>query len=153
VRAARTQFGDAARVYIRYYDRNGGPEAYKGWAIVTWVPKGSGVTDLGTVTITLQGDGPLTPISNPGTAPAAPVISAVTPSGAAAGAQITISGSGFNGTIATTGVKVGGVNATGWTVLGDSTIVAIMPAGSAGSAPVVVTNAQGASNSFAYTRA
>lgn len=152
VRAARLQFGDEARVYVRYYDRNGGPEAYTGWGIVTWTPKGNGVTDLGTVTITIQGDGALTDITNPVSASAAPVISAVTPSGAAAGTQILITGSGFTGTVATSGVKVGGTNATGWTVISDSAIVAIVPAGSAGSAAILVTNGVGPSNSFAYTR-
>lgn len=72
-----------------------------------------------------------------------------TPSGAAAGAQVVILGSRFTGSSA---VKFGAVSAV-FTVVNDSTIVATMPAGSAGSAPVTVTNGSGVSSSLAYTRA
>jgi hypothetical protein len=71
-----------------------------------------------------------------------------TPSGAAAGAQVTILGSRFTGSSA---VKFGAVSAV-FTVVNDSTIVATMPAGSAGSAAVTVTNGSGVSASLAYTR-
>lgn len=151
--AAKTQFGDAARVYVRYYDRTGLAEAFQGRAIVSMVPKGNAVADINSQTVTLQGDGALAPITNPYTPTVAPVVTAITPSGAAAGALITITGVGFTGTVATTGVKVGGVNATNWSVVSDGVIVATVPTGTAGSAPIVVTNAVGASNSFAYTRA
>jgi hypothetical protein len=68
------------------------------------------------------------------------------------GNQVTITGNGFTGTVATTGVKFGATNATSWTVVSDSLIVAIMPTGTAGAANVTVTNANGTSNSLAYTR-
>jgi hypothetical protein len=80
------------------------------------------------------------------------VILSATPSGVGAAGQVQISGSAFTGTVVTTGVKFGGVNATSWIVVSDNTIVAVMPAGSAGSAPIIVTNAAGASSSFPYTR-
>lgn len=84
---------------------------------------------------------------------AVPVIVSATPSGAAAGAIVTIRGVGFTGTVPTTGVKFAAVNATSWSVTDDGTIVAVVPAGSAGSAPITVTNATGASTAFPYTRA
>src|SRR6478672_9732853 len=34
IRAAQFQFGDAARVYVRWYDRNGKPDAKSGRALV-----------------------------------------------------------------------------------------------------------------------
>lgn len=80
---------------------------------------------------------------------AAPTVAGATPGGAAAGALVTITGTKFTGASA---VKFGAVSATVYTVLSDSTIVAVMPAGTAGSAPVTVTNGTGTSNSFAYTR-
>lgn len=152
-RATRFQFGTSARLYVRWYDRNGGTEAYQMYALVDWNPSKTGVADLDEVTITFTADGVVSTITNPYSSAAVPVITAVTPSGAAAGALITITGQGFIGTVATTGVKVGGTNATNWTVLSDNVIVATMPTGSAGSAPVIVTNAVGASTGFAYTRA
>lgn len=79
-----------------------------------------------------------------------PIVSTVLPSGAAAGELVTITGSGFTGA---TSVTIGGVEAADFTVINDGYIVASLPAGAAGSAPVIVTNAQGASVAKAYTRA
>lgn len=79
-----------------------------------------------------------------------PIVSTVLPSGAAAGELVTITGSGFTGA---TSVTIGGVTAADFTVINDGYIVASLPAGAAGSAPVIVTNAQGASVAKAYTRA
>lgn len=81
---------------------------------------------------------------------AAPIISTVLPSGAAAGELVTIEGSGFTGA---TSVTFNGVQAADFTVVDDSTIVASLPAGVAGSAPVIVTTPSGASAPKAYTRA
>jgi hypothetical protein len=152
VRQARFQFGDQARVYVRWYDRNGAPEAYTGRALVDWQQSKTGVADLEEVTMTFTIDGVLSSITNPYATTSVPVIASATPSGVSVGNQVTITGNGFTGTIATTGVKFGATNATGWTVVSDSLIVAIMPAGSAGAANIVVTNATGASTAFAYTR-
>jgi hypothetical protein len=79
-----------------------------------------------------------------------PIISTVLPSGAAAGELVTVNGSGFTGA---TSVTVGGTEVADFTVINDGYIVASLPAGAAGSAPVIVTNAQGASTAKAYTRA
>ena len=152
VRARVAQFGDNARIYVRYYDNSGAPEAYSGRAIVEFNRSKTGVSDLDEASITLTGDGALTPITNPFAPSVVPTILSASPSGAAAGAQVEITGSGFTGTVATTGVKFGGVNASSWLVLSDSVIVAVMPAGSAGAANIVVTNATGASAAFSYTR-
>lgn len=147
------KFGDECRVGIRWYDKDGGPEAYQGVAIVTWARSQSGVRNLDAATITFTGtDIPLEAITNPGTAPTAPVVTSATPSNVAAGGQVTISGSGFTDTLATGGVKFGGISSSTYTVVSDQTIVAVMPAGSAGSAVVTVTNAEGASNALPYTR-
>lgn len=148
------QWGDNARVGVRFYDRFGGPEAYKGVALVGWERAQTGVKNLDAATVTFTGtDVPLQPIANPGVAAAAPVVLSVTPSGASAAQLVTIKGTGFTGVVATTGVKFGGVNAADWELVSDQVLVASLPAGSAGSAPVIVTNAVGASAAFAYTRA
>lgn len=82
----------------------------------------------------------------------APVIVSALPSGAATGALVTIKGYYFTGVSGASGVKFGGSNATNYTVVDDSTIIATMPTGSAGAANIVVTNTTGASAAFAYTR-
>lgn len=152
VRACRGQFGDSARIGVRWYDRNGGPEAYQGVAIVQWARANTGVANVEKATITFDGDGTAEVISNPGVAAAAPVLLTATPSAVAAGGIVEITGVGFADVTGATGVKIGGVNAASYIVVSDNVIVAVMPAGSAGSAPIIVTNTVGASNSLPYTR-
>jgi hypothetical protein len=65
IRLAAFGFGSASQVHLRYYDRDGLPEAYEGTAIVTWAPSGGEYTALDQVEVTFTGDGPLTPITNP----------------------------------------------------------------------------------------
>ncbi len=78
-----------------------------------------------------------------------PLLTSALPSAAATGDQVVIKGSRFSGT---TGITFAAVAVTEFLVLDDATIVAVMPAGSAGSAAVTVTNASGASSALAYTR-
>ncbi|WP_043256115.1 phage tail tube protein [Streptomyces sp. Tu6071] len=65
LRMASFAFGSASYVHVRYYDRNGLPEAYEGRALVEWAPSGGETTDLDQVEVTLTGDGPLLLIDNP----------------------------------------------------------------------------------------
>ncbi|MFF7851929.1 phage tail tube protein [Streptomyces sp. NPDC007910] len=65
LRAAAFAFGSASEVRVRYYDRNGLPEAYDGIALVTWAPSGGEYTALDQVELTLTGTGPLASITNP----------------------------------------------------------------------------------------
>ena len=152
IEACEGKFGDAGELYVRWYETDGGSYAKSGRAVVTIVRSKTSEPDLSEITATFDGDGEATDITNPYSANVAPVLLSATPSGAATGAQVQITGQHFTGTVASTGVKFGGVAATSWIVVSDSTIVAVMPTGSAGSAPIVVTNATGASNSLAYTR-
>ena len=152
--AGQFVFGDAARLYVRWYDRNNGPEAWQGRALVSWTPSKTAAADIEEITVKFDGDGILAPITNPAGTTALPVISAVSsnPAAEVAGGTIEIYGANFTTPIATTGVKIGGVNATSWDLISDSLIVAVVPTGSAGSAPIVVTTTAGASNAFPYTR-
>lgn len=153
IRGCRGQFGDAARLYVRWYSTVlTGENGWQGRAIVEDNKTKTGVADLNEMTVTFSGDGLLTSITNPYAPTQVPSIVSATPSGAAAGAQVTIIGTGFTGVVPATGVKFGAVVATVATVLSDTTIIAVVPAGTAGSAPVTVTNVAGASTAFPYTR-
>lgn len=153
VEGCRGQFGDAARLYVRWYSTVlTGQNGYQGRAIVEVNKSKTAVADLNEFQVTLTGDGVLGSITNPYAPTVVPSILSANPTGVGVGGQVTIVGSSFTGTVPTTGVKFGAVSATSWVVLGDTTIVAVMPAGSAGSAPVTVTNAVGTSASFPYTR-
>lgn len=65
LRAAQDQFGAAGVVRVRWYNRNGGSEAYEGYANVAWTEDGGNTTALGSVTCTLTGSGARTVIANP----------------------------------------------------------------------------------------
>lgn len=75
---------------------------------------------------------------------APPAVTAVSPaSGPVAGnTTVTVSGTGFTGE---TGVIVGGTDATAVTLLNDTTLTAVTPAGTAGPQDVIVTTPGGAS--------
>ena len=150
IRGCMGQFGDAARLYVRWYRTDGIDEAWTGRAIVTVENANTATTDIAAWNANFNGDGVCSKIANPYSASSAPVVTSATPSGAAAGAQVTVKGQYFTGA---TAVKFAAVSATTFTVVSDSTIVAVVPAGTAGSAPVSVTNATGVSNSLPYTRA
>ena len=64
-RLASLAFGSDSEVHVRWYDRNGLPEAYEGTALVTWAPSGGEYTALDQVEMTLTGTGQLLPITNP----------------------------------------------------------------------------------------
>lgn len=80
------------------------------------------------------------------------VIESITgePDPAGTGDLVTLEGSHFSGV---TSVKIGATEATDFTVVNDSQIVAILPSGSAGTVDVVVVSPAGTSAAFAYTRA
>ncbi|MER7070970.1 IPT/TIG domain-containing protein [Terrabacter sp. NPDC000476] len=148
IRQARFKFGDQARIYVRWYDRNGRADGKSGRALVEWNRSKTGVADIEEISVNFEGDGKLVDIANPGSSTLPVVISAL-PSGAAAGAQVTVVGQYFTGA---TSVKFAAVSATVFTVVSDTTIVATVPAGSAGSAPVTVVTPAGTSNALPYTR-
>jgi len=83
---------------------------------------------------------------------AVPVVTSALPTAAAVTGVVAIVGTGFSTVTGVAGVKFGGTNATSYEVVSDTKIYAVMPAGTAGSAVVLVTNTGGASNSLAYTR-
>lgn len=139
------QWGDNARVGVRFYDRFGGPEAYKGVALVGWERAQTGVKNLDAATVTFTGtDVALQPISNPGVAAAVPLIVALDPTSgpAAGGTLVKITGSGFTGVSA---VTFDAVAADGFDVASDQLLYAITPAGIAGPADMVITNGVGPS--------
>jgi hypothetical protein len=65
LRTRSTAFGGDGWADVRWYDREGGPEAYRGTTEVTWQRAGGPTTALDTVTVTLDGKGERTDITNP----------------------------------------------------------------------------------------
>jgi hypothetical protein len=149
--------GEDAVVRMRYFHKPeiGTPdpdEAFEYLATVAYAPQNVGAEgDVERLDFTLTGQGPRIEITNPfaGWGAVAPKAASAAPSGAAAGELVRITGSGFVGA---TGVKFGATNAGDFEVLGGSTIVAIVPAGTAGSAAITVTTPGGTSPALPYTR-
>ncbi|MFD9879995.1 phage tail tube protein [Streptomyces alboflavus] len=78
LRVAAESFSAASVVHVRYYDREGRPEAYEGRALVTWEPEGGTSDDLDTVKVTIAGKGPRKSIPNPVAGTPATLLTAVT---------------------------------------------------------------------------
>lgn len=67
IRTASDQFGVDGTVLVRWYNRDGGAEAYQGRAIAGFTDDGGSTTALSTATLTLTGNGARTKITNPAT--------------------------------------------------------------------------------------
>lgn len=150
--------GKAAAAHVRWYDdpvdQNPNPnEAYEGHGTVTVTRAQTGNDQIGSWGITITGQGRRKRIPNPSmatSAAGAPVITAVTPDEAGTGELVTITGAGFTGA---TAVTFGTEAAAQFTIVNGLTIVAELPADSAGEVPVVVTHpVNGVSTPFTYTR-
>lgn len=65
IRKASDQFGIDGTVLVRWYNRNGGDEAYQGRAMAGFTDDGGSTTALSTATVTLTGTGARKRIENP----------------------------------------------------------------------------------------
>ncbi len=145
---ARNSSTVAAEFGIRWYDRSGVGSANEGRAYVkTWTHEGGKSEAQDVVTVVLQGQGALdSAVTNPN-ASLTPVVTGLSPTGGgtAGGTMVNVYGGHFAGTTGVTGVKFGANNATAYTVVSDSHIVAVAPAGAAGTVQVTITNPGGTS--------
>lgn len=150
-------FGAANRRTIRFYDALGADYAYEAEYAITVSRSGTSWDEAAYMTVTAQRYGRGEWITNPVLVGNVPILTAANPSGAAATASVYIEGVNFflDGVADVSGassVKFGATNAASYTVVSDSLIVAVVPAGSAGSAPITVTNSAGVSAALPYTR-
>lgn len=67
IRKAGRALGFTANIHVRWYRRDGSPDAYEGTATVSGLSKGGAVTDLEPFNFTLNGQGIATEIPNPAT--------------------------------------------------------------------------------------
>jgi IPT/TIG domain len=140
---------NGAEFGVRFYDKNGRASGYEfeGRCFVkSWTRDSNAAANLEVVTIVLQGQGPITPITNP-VASLVPVVTGLSPAGGgtAGGNLVNIYGQKFTGVTGAAGVKFGANNATNYMFVNDSHIVATAPAGVAGTVQVSVTTPAGTS--------
>jgi len=110
----------------------------------------TGYAGKGAYRFTLTSNGVVSLVTSPIAGTGEPIIESVTPTLQSPADQIVLRGYKFTGT---TGVTVGGTAVVEFLVVDDYTLVVVIPAAVTGSAPVVATNAVGASNSAPYTAA
>lgn len=147
---ASTQKGLANKRNIQVYDLLGGPYAVQTQAAVGFAFSGNGWDDSKWATITLTGNGlPTWLPTNPVIVGIVAALSSALPTAATSTSTLTLQGSGFTGA---TAVTIGGTAGTNLKILSDSLMSFTVPSGSAGSAPIVVTNTNGASLPLPYTR-
>ena len=149
MKAARSLGASNRRAY-RVYDLLGADYAFSAIGAVSTNFNGNDWDSAKWVTVTFGPYGKATWLTvNPTAVGVISVVTEALPTGATATTVLILHGDNFTGA---TGVTIGGVAATGLAVLSDNTIRCIVPAGSAGSAPIVVTTANGASAAFPYVR-
>lgn len=142
-------------VHIRWYDREGRPEAYEARVLVTWTPNGGNGGARDTIALVLRVQGKALSITNPLANPD-PVVTALVPATGTddGGTLVTIKGRYFTGASA---VAFGANPATSYAVVSDTRIAAVAPAGTAGTVQVTVTTPEGTSatggtgNDYVYT--
>ncbi|SOD72708.1 IPT/TIG domain-containing protein [Jatrophihabitans sp. GAS493] len=146
IESTEGQSGGAGELYIRIYETDGGSYAVQGRAVASLTRSKTSEPDLSEITVMFDGDGACGQISNPNGTPRLPAIVSALPGTAPTGALVTITGQNFTGT---TAVAFGAVNAPGFTVLLNGTVIVVpMPAGGTDATTVTVTNAVGSATNY-----
>jgi hypothetical protein len=140
---------DDNKIAVRWFDTLGADYAYEMTATIEHSRPSTGDTDAGWFGFTMTATSTPEKIENPVNDAAVPQVAGADRSAAAATETLLLTGVNFTGT---TGVTIGGVAGTGLQVFDDRHLKFVVPAGSAGSAPIIVTNAAGASTALPYTR-
>lgn len=138
------------RVTFRVFDQLGADYAWEGEFNLEHGRPSTGDEDAGWFSFTGGSYGGVVAIENPVNDDAVPGLVSATPSGATATTRLMVTGVNLTGA---TAVTIGGVTGTAITVHDDRHLSFTVPAGSAGSAPIIVTTPDGASVALPYTRA
>ena len=117
---------------------------------VAYSEANTGYADKGVVTFTLQNDGIVPRIASPLAGSGAPILESATPAGLAPGDLIKVRGYKLSTAVSAT---IDAVAVAKVRVIDDYTVALLIPAGVSGSAPIIITNAVGASAALPYTAA
>lgn len=157
IMAAGKGTGEAAVLDVRFYHKPaiGTPnpdDAGRALVTVEISRSETGNAGIENTSVSIKSKGVYTPITNPYSpagASSVAVVRTVSPAGRTAGQQVTLVGERM---LAATEVRFGSTPATSITVVSDGTIVAVVPAGSAGTVNVTVITPAGTSAAVPYTR-
>lgn len=149
---AAKELGVANQRRMQFFDALGADFAIDGVWSIAFARSGIDWDSAGFYTFTATQSKPVTYITNPVLVGLVPVIGSVLPSGEGAGDTVYIQGSNFGKLTETaSNVTFGGTNATSYTVVSDSLITAVLPAGAAGTVDLKVHNPSG-DTTVKYTR-
>lgn len=124
--------------------------AFEGKFSVAVTDLNTGFADKGGWTFTLTNDGVVERITSPIAGDGKPILESASPAGQAPGDLIVVRGYGLAGTVSAT---IDAIAVAEIRPVDDNAVVLLIPAAVAGSAPIVVTNAAGASTALPYTAA
>lgn len=117
---------------------------------VAYSEANTGYADKGVATISLKSDGVVPQIPSPLAGTGAPILESAGPTGQAPGAQIVVRGHHID---TVTSGTIDGVPIVSLRIVDQYAVVVVIPAAVSGSAPIVLTNPVGASNSLPYAAA
>ena len=136
-------------IRIRCFDTLGADYAFEMIGTVEMSRTNTGDQDAAFFTFTVTASTTPTMITNPVNAALVPQLMSALPAAAGATDTILLTGLALTGA---TGVTIGGTAGTGLIVYDDRRASFVVPAGSAGSAPIIITTPAGASVALPYTR-
>lgn len=151
LRAARLNGRDNI-LTLDVYDALGADYAFSAQFAISTTLSGTGWDDKRWFAITATQYSPVQWITNPVLTGNVPILTSASPSGAEAGDTVYIQGSNFDTVTGAGAVKFGNVAGTNANPISDTLLSVTVPAGSAGSAPITVTNDAGTSDPLPYTR-
>ncbi|CAN5424884.1 hypothetical protein BH09ACT9_BH09ACT9_00720 [soil metagenome] len=125
--------------------------AHEGTFSVVAEPKTVGFAEKASYTITLTSDGVVDTITSPIAGTGVPIIESALPTAKSVGQNVVVRGYNLG---ALTAATIGGVPVTSITQIPGNPYVVVLevPAGTAGSAPIICTSAAGASTAAPYMR-
>lgn len=124
--------------------------AFEGKFSVAVADLNTGYADKGGWTFTLTNDGVVERIESPIASDGTAVLESASPAGQAPGDLIVVRGYGLSTTVSAT---IDGIAVEDLRIVDDNAVVLLIPAAVAGSAPIIVTNATGASAALPYAAA
>lgn len=124
--------------------------AFEGLFSVAVADLNTGYADKGGWTFTLTNDGVVERITSPIAGDGKPILESASPAGQTVGDLIVVRGYNLGSTVSAT---IDGQSVAEMRIVDDYTVVMLIPATVAGSAPVIVTNAAGASTALPYAAA
>jgi hypothetical protein len=124
--------------------------AFEGKFSVAVADLNTGYADKGGWTFTLTNDGVVERIASPIESDGTAVLESASPAGQAPGDLIVVRGYGLSTTVSAT---IDGIAVEDLRIVDDNAVVLLIPAAVAGAAPIIVTNATGASAALPYAAA